>query len=384
MFGLPLSKSGGKIVAVVDIGSASAAVGIMRIASRGPAVILAAARSNLPTEDRTAAHSATAIGGAIGEAAQKALAAYTATPRGKRDPVRELYAVLRAPWTKSSTARAGDHFPSETKITDPMIASLAKRALDTQKEIDTSAILEANVIHIELNGYPTRHAAEQRATLIDVTILASQADPNMRTAALTALHQAFPALEPKLRSHTRALLALLSSDAPHVKNCMVIDMASEGTSIAVVRKGVITGQVLANEGVRSIIGTISGTTSIEALSMMRMIESERCESDACKTLLAKIAAIEPELVRVFGEHFGKLAATRPLPNDMLLLAHPDLLWWLARFFARIDFSQFTITSQPFVVHQLSAQDSASAVISAPGTTPDASLSLAAALVHIEG
>jgi len=71
------------------------------------------------------------------------------------------------------------------------------------------------------------------------------------------------------------------------------------------------------------------------------------------------------------------------PNKLLLVAQPDVLPWLSSFFGRIDFTQFTQTTQPFVVDTLALAQLSSAVVADSAVSLDAGLALAASLAHTE-
>ena len=91
---------------------------------------------------------------------------------------------------------------------------------------------------------------------------------------------------------------------------------------------------------------------------------------------------EPELVRSFGEVFATLAAKQRLPNALLLSAPVELTPWLQGFFARIDFAQFTATTQPLAVETLSPEHLSELVQWDEQATPDTGLGMAASYVHI--
>jgi hypothetical protein len=113
-----------------------------------------------------------------------------------------------------------------------------------------------------------------------------------------------------------------------------------------------------------------------------MLEREQCSGDACDAMKKNMEKVEMEMVREFGEQLAQLAGKTRLPQDLLLFVHPDLVAWLARFFSRLDFSQFTVPLQPFIVSELATKD-LQEWIEIDSAKPDISLLLASSLVHIE-
>lgn len=380
MFGLHARSAKGDLVAVVDIGSGSAGVGLVSLAS-GTAELVASARASLPFEERSKDAMVTGIAAQISAAGKSALAQYVQA--GEPQSISKVYAILRAPWTNSKTTMSSGAFPEDTRITEQLIGQLAQEALGKEQEIDRKNLLEASVVRVLLNGYPCAKPIGMRAKEIDVSALLSDCDPEMRAAAQTAIEGLFPAAQIVWRSGVRALLEVVGKRAEHSQSYLIVDMEGEGTSLVSVRKGIMAGYALVPEGVRTILKKISSGLPEETLSTMRMIARDQCEGEACDSLNAAIARVEPDLARIFGEIMGKQATTRRFPSDLVLVAHPDIAPWLSRFFARIDFTQFTLTAQPFSVEVLTPEDLSQWVSVIPGNKTDIGLLIGGALVNIE-
>jgi len=381
MFGIFSRRPQRKTFVVADIDSDGAAVAFVRVSAQGPAIIAAAQRVALSFEDRAPDHAKAGIARALEEAVQKTTAEYV--QKGGTAP-EAVYAVFGQPWTRSKMGRAETFFNDDQKVDDATIGALARQALTEEKDIDTRQLLEASVSRIDLNGYPTKDPEGKKARSAAVSVLLSDVDPDVRQSVQAALQKYFPGTEVRLRSRTRALINLAADRDAASKNYVAIDVGGEGTSIAVVRKGALAEQVLAGEGMRSMLARVSGKgLPEETLSMMRMIEKDQCTGEQCEAISQALASTEPELMKSFGESFAKLSAGRRLPNPLVLVAHPDIAPWLSRFFARLDFGQFTATSQPFTVQTLLPQDLGRWVVPESGVQADAHITLGCALVHIE-
>lgn len=75
--------------------------------------------------------------------------------------------------------------------------------------------------------------------------------------------------------------------------------------------------------------------------------------------------------------------TRRLSDKMLLIAQPDILPWLTKFFSRIDFTQFTLTTRPFTVESLTPKDLSPYVTPSHGAFLDMGIAFSVALVNRE-
>jgi len=179
------------------------------------------------------------------------------------------------------------------------------------------------------------------------------------------------------------LLEALQEARPGIVDCLILDVTEEGTAAVVVRNGAPENELLIPEGVRSILTKASsGGTPEETRQALRMIARDECSEATCTAVQAACAAIEPELAHVFGEHFAKLSTPQRLPTTTLLVAHPDLSPWLSRFFSRIDFTQFTLSAQPFEVVPITGEGLGK-VTSASDGDVDIDLSIALTLINKE-
>ncbi|MDO8576496.1 MAG: hypothetical protein Q7R90_04220 [bacterium] len=380
MFGIHLGRAREKIIAVADIGSGSAALAIIAIPPGGPARLLVARRSILPLEERMPAAIVAAIGSHLLETGQQVLAEYH--KQGGRQP-ESVYAVIRAPWTQSKTIGARITFPKPTKVTGAMISKLAQQAMADEKEFKTG-ILEAGIIRVEVNGYPTGKPEGKPCRELSVTALLSVCDSALRESTTGALQQLFGARRITMRSGVHAILSVMR-DTPDVpEDFLVVDMASEGTNFMVVRDSVTTDHGTYTEGKNTILKRISADGMMDStLTLLRLIARGECHDPACEALNVTMAKAEPELVRVFGEVIAKLVSRRRLPNRLILATHEDLAPWLTTLFSRIDFAQFTTTTQPFSVRALKPVDLAHRVLPEGNVRTDTGMLIASALVHIE-
>lgn len=270
-----------------------------------------------------------------------------------------------------------------------MIAEVAKAAFATpsvagDEELDAANILESSVVRVELNGYPTAHPIGRRAHTLGVSVLVSDCDASVRKNVAETMSRVFACPPPALRSGTRALLTVLRESPAFPDDCLIINMTSNATNLIVVTGGTAVRHTRIPEGVRSIVKRI-GETGLpeETLTLIRMLAEDRCESEACKATSAAIARAEPDLARIFGEAMGRIAATERLPNALILAVQEDMAPWLSQFFSRIDFTQFTVTTQPFEAAMITHKEIADMVTFSVGVTPDPGLSIAGALVNIE-
>ena len=310
---------------------------------------MASERRALPLEERSADQAIASLKANFIEAGHKVIALLASAQRGKVDA---LYCIVRAPWTHCEFPRGAASFKEEEYITRDIIAGLARQTLSGAGDRDR--FMDAAVAQVTLNGYPTAHPESKRAHSVEIVAVISNGEAVMRKVAQEALAAVFGTQKPILRPSTPAFLEARALVQPSVQDCLILDVAEEGTDVIIVRDGVPETEVFIPEGIRTILGrTLSGGSAEETRAMLRMMARDECSQNTCIALQAGLAKMEPELAHAFGEHFGKFSTPRRLPTALLLITQPDIAPWLSRFFSRIDFTQFTLTSQPFEVTALS-------------------------------
>ena len=375
----------GKTVAVADIGGGSAGVAIVSIPKSGPSRVESLARSILPIESRSPEARAALVMGLLKEASEKAVASYAKNANATSSPQFEgAYAIIRAPWIRTKTARAESVLKEETLVSSAMISKLATEALQSDTDLDHARILEASIVRVKLNGYPTARPERKYAHQIDASMLLSECHPWIRFSVEETLRKTFSCRAPALRSGTRAIMTVLRESGILTKDSLVVNMTSGATNLITVRKGVVSEVEHVLEGSWTIVQRIAGSKMPEEVfSLIRLWAEDRCEREACASIQKSMAEVEPELVKIFGEAFSKMATIRRLPNTLILLVPEDLEEWLAKFFSRIDFSQFTLTTQPFTTNVSTMKTLSNMLSYREGVVPDPGLAVASALVNIE-
>lgn len=378
---LPRAKTQPLLVA--DIESGSVGLAILSLVPGKPARIRAVARTSFSLEEKTPEQSRADIAQAMPELAAALFAQY-AKGKGTAQPERG-YVVLHAPWVRSFGARVHGNLGSERVIEDDMVRTLAREAFKHMEGLNQANVFESSVVRVDLNGYPTKKPAGKRAQTVGVTALASDVEPDVRAHIMQSLGAAFPGRTWKERSAARVLISLIGERAIDMRDYVVVDMGTDGVDITAVRKNEVTEHVRVPEGVRSILRRITPAEGLpeERLALLKMLATDSCAGDACDDLRAALGKTEGDLARVFGEAFGKLAGVRRLPNTMLLSVHAALAPWLESFFARVDFGQFTRTTEPFSVETLTPEHVAEYAVFAEGVPADTGIAVAAAFVNTQ-
>ena len=379
------SRSKGKPVLVADVDSGSVGIGIVTLAKTGPARVVVSTRKTLPIESRALEQTATGVIGLLNECLAQLLKQYSESGAAHEyGPVGAIHAVIGVPWVRTRTSRATLAFPEMHTITNEMIQKLAKQALQEPSELDNAGVFESSVVRVQLNGYATARPIGKRAKNATVTVLQSDIMKTIREGVERALQGALPGRTVTIRSRTRALLAVLHMEIHGRTNCLVITVGTDASSCIIVRKDEITEQETISEGTATIARRVVGDSGLpdELPSMMRMIVTDSCTTPGCEAAKTALAKAESELVRLFGDTFTRLARRRRLPDRCIVSIDERYEQWFTGFMQKIDFSQFTVTTQAFSVEPLNAQHIRDAVTWNSGSHEETGLAVSAAFVNI--
>ena len=364
------------VVAILVIEDSSASITLM---SKDSGRVIVYDRAQALAEPQLEGTESASTATLIHEVGTRVMDAYSKT--GMRAPVTSAYCIVHEPYARTRVRRAVKSFEEDTRISSDIVKELFRSACAEELEADPEGILEAGVLAVELNGYATDHPVGQYAHTAELFAISSDINSELKKAIGTALWSLWPAAYISWRSGIRSILSV-ERVLQHKREYVAVVVGPGCTSIYGIDNGTLYASHTVREGLRTILARAGGSRNpMETASYFRMIARDACEDDTCAAILGSLGAAEPDLVRVFGDAFSALSTGRKLPNDIVLVADADLGTWLTRFFGRIDFSQFTATTLPFNVEQISAKQ-LSTVIECPDTLSPV-LALGAAHARIE-
>ncbi|HEV8592155.1 MAG TPA: hypothetical protein VGQ55_08635, partial [Pyrinomonadaceae bacterium] len=310
MFSQGTRTSGSVLIA--DIDDISVGVSVVERSAEAPVTICVAERMQLGVEDRSQTQSAAGISQLLEQCMDAVLKTYAGadakhTPKSPS----EIYCILRSPWTHFRTAQFEEKYQAPATITKDVIAALAKKALETPSQLDRSNILEAGVMQVFLNGYPTANPLGKKATRAMAIAFESDVNPEIRRAITDVCGKVLPGRTPIIHSGMRALLTVLHEHIPDIHRYVIVEIGGSVTDCSVIRKESVSQFAEIKEGSRTILKRVAKDgLPEEVVSQLRMIATDTCSSEACKNVKDALAASELDLAKSFGDAFGTLATAR--------------------------------------------------------------------------
>ena len=340
-FGKRQKKRTPLILVHIDGASISAAVAIIEGQTIKVCVI---ERAPAPPEERGAAQLTSVMTTKLGEVAHRIVEKYAKHPASKEvGPADAIHVTVGAPHVTVRTARKKEDYAEPKVITDALIQQLARTAFDGPQD----TVLETTVARVSVNGYPSSDPLHKKAQQLEVTSFQSSIAPALKAALTQQLGSVAPGRPLVVRSHMRVLSQVVDTTVIDHEEYLLTHVGDEATSCVVMRHEEILAQSAIPIGDASIIRKIAAGGSPETIvSLVRMLGNDTCSGPACDEIKSKLAQIEPELVKQFGDMFAQLSKNRRLPALWILSEDGELSGWLQHFLSRIDFSQFTVTGNP--------------------------------------
>ncbi len=330
------------------------AVSVAAVCMQDKPKVLLSDRKELPTAERTVEQLEQQTASMLQEVLVAFLERYSKSDHAqKRPPLSTVDVHFGPTFAEADTAHATVTFPKPQIVTDGLIAETAKQAVALLPKSDRT-VLESLVTRVHVNMYPTGKPVGKLGESLGVSVFRSGITESARRRIDEALHTALPGHTPLYRSFARDLMHLLreASDSPYH---LVIDIEEGKSHCISLRDDEIAAHATVPIGTGSVLSKIAGTGSLEETrTLIRLAAKDSCSTAACEEIKTKLAAVEPLLVKTFGDGFATLSSVYRLPNTCLILAQPDLSPWLEHVFSRLDFAQFTVTSQPLTVSPLHA------------------------------
>lgn len=378
MFERYLARGRGKLVAVIDIGSGSAAAGLIEVPVSGPAIVLRQRRIALPVAERSA--QATIHG--VTQAAEEAMRLVLKDARHGEHAPAAVYCIVRSPWMQTRPVRVSKRYDEPRQVTISFLRDLMSDTL--KKQPAKRPVRHVGLTGLTLNGYPVSDPLKHTARQFSATVILGEIDHTVHATIVASLAKLFPHHQPHYRSSLEALMCARLDGDVAARDEFIIDVGAEATTFLSVRDGLIAGVHVIPQGTTALLRRVAPNDLPEhTIARLHLHEGGASDRAASAVFAETLAKVESELVRVFGEGMAACVEQAKLANSLTLIIRPELASWGTQFLSRIDFGQFTLTTQPFSVRTLPEANLASQAVAAPKAAADVSFLLSAALVNSE-
>lgn len=284
-----------------------------------------------------------------------------------------------APWCATVTERVPVPLARESLISKKLLKTILARVFE-DAEPEGSVLIDRHVLRIALNGYTVENPEGKRARDVEVTVARSF----VQNDVYTAIHDMLQKHVPYSIEIDAFVFALITYQKTWQENqdVTIIDIGGRFSAVTVLRDGDIVDTHTIELGHRTVQDALTRMyeqPDTVATQLGLFFQNASTPSQARKIEEALLAQ-EAGVVRALGDGLTPLVQKRgKLPHHMLLSTGTVLAPWFERILEKIDFSQFTHTSQPFEITPIDHTLAHSTVHTHPRATVDTMLSLA---VHL--
>ena len=265
----------------------------------------------------------------------------------------DIHIITHAPWSVSTTHTNAKRLKTPLKITKEVIQSFVNTSFpEVLKE--SASHFNTHVMQVALNGYRIKKPLNKVAQELEVSIISSNMNPAVQEAIEQAIFSVFQGRD-SLYMNTMVYATILMAQGNDVSEYIIADISEEYTTLTTVRNNKIKESVEIEFGSEYLVRALSEaqkSTLANARSSLAMFFKNTSTPAQNKKIKHILQAQEDDWVEYLGEAFAKLSEKTRMP-EIIFLNTPGLTKeWFARTITKIDFAQFTATTQPPMIHQV--------------------------------
>lgn len=267
----------------------------------------------------------------VGESLQELSTLRERLPEGQGHPrisrkLRAVHCILSSPWIISQAKTVSVDFPSETVVTEKMVADIvakerSRSAPDSQT--DTITPIEEKIFYVRLNGYSINTWRGKKAKNLEVSFATSLAGERM----MERFRGMFRSVVRESRVHFHSSLLLqhigIERVLPNKSSYALIHAHDELTDVVVIkhRSCVFFGSYPI--GIRTITRTLSHSAKIDertADSALTLYARGELDSNHSKALVETIGKPVKGWALEFDKLIRKEQSVGAIPTDIILSA----------------------------------------------------------------
>jgi len=351
----------GKIVGVIDIGSASVGGAVVSINGDGNPKLLYSTRHDLVFQSNLN----------FGRFLSSMLDALEQTlhdiEHASQETPRDFFCSFASPWYASRTKTLQISYESPVTISDKVLGKLIRDEVGVfetdMKESsaianDPPEVIDMDTIQVRLNGYETANPRGKRAKEIELALYASISSQRVLESIKSRIFKAFHTRRVVFGTYTLVAFSAIRDIFSDKKNFLFLDITGEVSDFSIIRDNVIAEVVSFPMGKNSLIRRIASGLNVgpaEALSLIRMREEQHQTKVAAKKLDGIIDTAKQEWLKYFTGALNDFAEKYAVPATIFLTIDQDVSSIYIEAIQTEDLGQFVLTENAFNVSMLNGK-----------------------------
>ena len=322
-----------KIIAILDIGSASVGGAIVELKKGEIPNILFSTREDMVFQNDL---NMSRFISSMLQATEKVLEKFE--KYGQEKP-HSFFCILSSPWYESKTKILKIRKDKQIIITDKTLDELIqKQSLDFSSIINKSdkinehiEVIDVKNMQIKLNGYETSNPYGKSAKNIDIALFVGLSSKKVIQSIEDRISRVFYIKDVAFSTFSLASFSAIRDIFLDKKNFLMLDVTGEVTDVSLVEDGVLVESTSFPIGKNFLIRRISNelnTTSVEAVSFIEMINSNKGNKEM-NMRVGKILKQAGEKWRgSFIKSLSRISSDIHTPNTVFFTADGNMVKWL--------------------------------------------------------
>ncbi len=346
-----------KIVAVLDIGSASvggALVSIPEQNSHEKPEILFATRQPLYYQNELNFETFLA---AMLQSLDTVLGKLRES--GEGIPSR-VHTILAAPWYASQTRIVKYAKNVDFVFSDKLWSELVEKESRAFEEVflkqysemgDKARIIEGKNINILLNGYPSKDPIGKKTREVELSLYLSISSEEVTTNIEERINTVFKS-PITFSSFLFNLFAVARDIFPNESNFIVADIGGEVTDVGVAKNDVLLDTASFPYGTNMLARTLSSKLDLskhETSAYLHLYMEGKLEKRMHARVDRVLEKVRKEWLMQFAKTLDAMSKDLSLPSTIFLTTDEEILQWFGDTALREEFAQYTHTNRPFSV-----------------------------------
>lgn len=359
-----------QIATVIDIGGSSVGGAVVRLRRDGKPTLLFARRERLNFEherrERLPEKILAALGGILSELASYS-AAEARAPKGAGKG-RRVYVVFSSPWFAAKTKVLSVKKAKPFSVTEEFMNEILNNELKSFAHHPGSVLkgiwptvafkmLENRVVQVRLNGYETSRPVGKTASEADLTLFMSMVPDDFHVQVDRRVRENFRHKTVEYYTYSLLFFSVVRDKFFDENYFILLNVGGEVTDISVAKEGVIVETVTIPLGKNYIIYKIAHGLSVSpqlASSLIKLHSEGKSHGELNEKIQRVLYGAEKEWLELFSQALLSFSEEIFLPKMIFLTVNNDLATFFLRTIRNEQYSQFTITGEPFQVVLLNA------------------------------
>lgn len=341
-----------KIIAILDIGSASVGGALVSLSENSSPEVLVSFREDMIfQQDLNLERFTSSMLVALGRVLVKLEKSGEGKPR-------TFFCVLSSPWYKSETKiidlKKDKSFVVTRKILDDLID---KEVVSFRNEIKGYGKIKGDIkiidiqnIQVKLNGYETNNPQGKYAEDIKIALFIGLGSKKILEMIEDKISRNFNLSEIKFSTFSLSVFSVLRDIFTDMKDFLFLDMTGEMTDIALIKDGILLETSSFSMGRNFILRRIASNTNSslqEAESLLNMLSTDKIDKITRTRMESILNEARKEWLVLFTQSITSLSKKVPVPNTIFFIADLEIKSWLAESLKRKELEKFTMTNEIF-------------------------------------